>query len=85
AKDGPAVASELAAALPGGEAVEKHLAHMLTEIGTSFLNYQVVAGREAEQRHELSSRPDLTLSVPYFEEDIHSLEGLLRLGEKIWR
>ncbi len=85
AKDGPGVAKDLAAVMPGGEAVEKHLAHMLTEIGTSFLNYQVVAGREAEQRSELSSSPDLTLSVPYFEEDIHSLEGLLRLGEKIWR
>ena len=64
---------------------EKHLTHMLTEIGSSFLNYQVVARRETEQRSELSSSPGLTLSVPYFEEDIHSLAGLLQLGEKIWR
>jgi anion-transporting ArsA/GET3 family ATPase len=84
AKDGPAVAHEVAQAM-GGEAVEKHLSHMLTEVGSSFLNYQVVARREAEQRAELASSPDLTLSVPYFEEDIHSLDGLLRLGEKIWR
>jgi len=67
------------------EQVEKHLTHILTEVGSSFLNYQVVARREAEQRSELSSSPELTLSVPYFEEDIHSLAGLLQLGEKIWR
>ena len=84
AKDGPAVAHEVAPVM-GGEAVEKQLSHMLTEVGSSFLNYQVVARREAEQRAELASSPDLTLSVPYFEEDIHSLDGLLRLGEKIWR
>ena len=84
-KDGPAIAADLAPSLPGGRPIEKHLSHMLTEIGGSFLNYQVVARREAEQRAELASSPDLTRTVPYFEEDIHSLEGLLRLGEKIWR
>ena len=36
-------------------------------------------------RAELSATPELTLAVPYFEDDIHSLPGLLRLGEKIWR
>ncbi|CAN5504843.1 ArsA family ATPase [soil metagenome] len=89
-KQGPEVAAAVAPTLVGPSAatedqLEKHLSHMLTEIGSSFLNYQVVARREAEQRTELSSSPDLTLSVPYFEEDIHSLAGLLQLGEKIWR
>jgi anion-transporting ArsA/GET3 family ATPase len=64
---------------------EAHLAHVLGEMGRSFLDYQVVARREAEQRAELSATPELTLAVPYFEDDIHSLPGLLRLGERIWR
>jgi hypothetical protein len=57
---------------------------MLGEIGSSFLNYQVVARRESEQRAALSGSADVTLSIPYFEQDIHSLSALLRLGEKIW-
>ena len=62
-----------------------HLTHVLGEVGASFLDYQVVARREAEQRKGLASIPDLCLTVPYFDEDIHSLEGLLRLGRTIWR
>jgi len=91
-KQAAELAAAVAPALAGGAAsdagpdqAEKHLTHMLTEIGSSFLNYQVVARRETEQRSELASSPELTLSVPYFEEDIHSLAGLLQLGEKIWR
>ncbi len=62
-----------------------HLTHVLAEVGESFLNYQVVARREAEQRAELSTTPALTAAVPYFDDDIHSLAGLLRLGDQIWR
>ena len=61
-----------------------HIGSVLTEVGRSFLDYQVVARREAEQRRELAAIPDLTVSVPYFDDDIHSLDGLLRLGEGIW-
>ncbi|HTO00122.1 MAG TPA: ArsA-related P-loop ATPase [Microthrixaceae bacterium] len=61
------------------------LEHMFAEIGSSFLNYQVVARREEEQREHLGRVPSLTRSVPYFEEDIHSLDGLLALGDKIWK
>ncbi len=60
------------------------LEYMFREIGNSFLNYQVVARREAEQSAMLGEKAALTRSVPYFDEDIHSLEGLLRLGMKIW-
>jgi anion-transporting ArsA/GET3 family ATPase len=62
-----------------------HVTHVLTEVGRSFLDYQVVARREAEQRTELSELPALTCSVPYFSDEIHSLAGLLRLGGEIWR
>ncbi len=61
-----------------------HTGAILAEIGRSFLDYQVVARREAEQRKELAAIPDLALTVPYFDDDIHSLDGLLRLGEGIW-
>ena len=61
-----------------------HAGTVLTEIGRSFMDYQVVARRENEQRRELAAIPELTLSVPYFDDDIHSLEGLLALGGAIW-
>jgi anion-transporting ArsA/GET3 family ATPase len=82
-------ADELAASvtpeLPPPAEDEAHVAHVLGEVGRSFLDWQVVARREAEQRAELSSTPDLTLTVPYMEDDIHSVGGLLSLGERIWR
>jgi anion-transporting ArsA/GET3 family ATPase len=61
------------------------VARVVREIGESFLNYRVVASREAEQRALLSRRPDVVASVPFFDHDIHDLAGLLQLGEQIWR
>jgi anion-transporting ArsA/GET3 family ATPase len=58
---------------------------VLREIGESFLNFQVVAKREAEVRSELAAAPDVVATVPYFDSDIYDLEGLVRLGDKIWR
>lgn len=60
-------------------------ARVLGTIGESFLNYQVVAKREAEQRAGLARSPDVVAAVPYFDADIHDLTGLLQLGEQIWR
>jgi anion-transporting ArsA/GET3 family ATPase len=60
------------------------VSRVLTEIGESFLRFQVVAQREAEQRSELAVTPEVVASVPYFETDIYDVAGLLRLGEKIW-
>jgi anion-transporting ArsA/GET3 family ATPase len=76
------VAAEVAAAL--GEDVEQ-VERVLHEVGTSFLNFQVVAQREAETRAELAATPDVVAAVPYFERDIVDVEGLLRLGDAIWR
>ena len=79
------VAPDIAARLgPPADDVAR-LATVLREVGESFLNYQVVARREAEQRSELSERPKVTATVPYFDDDIHSLAGLLRLGDLLWR
>ncbi|HEY4929756.1 MAG TPA: ArsA-related P-loop ATPase [Acidimicrobiales bacterium] len=84
-------AEDLAAALaPGlggigaglGDPVQ--IARVLTEVADSFLNFQVVALREMEERASLAVAPDVLATVPFFDTDIHDLSGLLRLGETIW-
>jgi anion-transporting ArsA/GET3 family ATPase len=75
------VASQLPEALGPTDAV----ARVLREIGESFLNYRVVATREAEQQKELAHAPDIVATAPYFDRDIYDLAGLLELGERIWR
>ncbi len=57
---------------------------VLVEIAESFLNFQVVARREAEQEAELAGTPEVVATVPFFETDIYDLAGLLRLGEAMW-
>jgi anion-transporting ArsA/GET3 family ATPase len=56
-------------------------ARVLSTIGESFLNFEVAAKREAELQAELGRLPAPVLRVPAFEEDIHDLPGLARLGE----
>ena len=60
------------------------VAPVLRELGESYLNFQVVAKREQEQRAELASVPDVVATVPYFDTDIYDLAGLLNLGRQIW-
>jgi anion-transporting ArsA/GET3 family ATPase len=81
ARDPATVAAELPAGLGDPALVER----VLREVGESFLNYRVVATREAETRAELSRQPEIVAAVPYFESDIYDLAGLIRLGEQIWR
>jgi anion-transporting ArsA/GET3 family ATPase len=59
------------------------VARVLAEVGESFLNFQVVATREAEQRAELAA--DVVTTIPYADHDITDLAGLLELGEALWR
>jgi anion-transporting ArsA/GET3 family ATPase len=63
----------------------KQVARVLAEVGESFLNFQLVAKREAEQRAELASRADVLAAVPYADHDITDLSGLLELGDELWR
>jgi len=86
AHQAPSLAADLAPVLgeAGGADDVERLATVLGEVGQSFLDYQVVARREAEQRSELAVFSKLTATVPYFDDDIHSLGGLLRLGERVW-
>jgi len=78
--DGPALAAAVGA--QGADATA--IARVLGEVGESFLNFGVVAKREAEQRAELASVPDVVVSVPFFDTDIYDLAGLLRHGQAIW-
>jgi anion-transporting ArsA/GET3 family ATPase len=57
---------------------------VLSEVGRSYLDYRVVAQREAEQQAELATVPEALVSVPYFDTDVYDLAGLLRLGEQLW-
>ncbi len=75
----------LRAALPGDVGDPAIVDRVLVEVAESFLNYRVVAQREAEQRAELAHAPDLVVAVPYFEQDIADLRGLLALGDHLWR
>ncbi|HEX6165736.1 MAG TPA: ArsA-related P-loop ATPase, partial [Acidimicrobiales bacterium] len=79
-----ALAGRVTTAAPGaGE--QGQVARVLAEVGESFLNFQVVAKREAEQRHELAGHADTVVTVPYADHDITDLAGLLELGESLWR
>jgi len=84
-------AAELAAQLaPGLAAADPPLGdvdqvgRVLTEVAESYLNFQVVALRETEERSMLSVVPDVLATVPFFDTDIFDLAGLVRLGEQIW-
>jgi anion-transporting ArsA/GET3 family ATPase len=57
---------------------------VLAEVGRSYIDYRVVAQREAEQQGELATVPEALVSVPYFETDVYDLAGLLRLGQQLW-
>lgn len=80
-KRSDALASELPASL--GDPAQ--VARVLQEVGESFLNFQLVAKREAEMRAELSAAPEVVATVEYFDHDITDLTGLLALGQQIWR
>jgi len=57
---------------------------VLSEVAESFLNFGIVARREAEQQAELHGAPDILVTVPFFDADIFDMEGLLRLGAQVW-
>jgi hypothetical protein len=78
--DGPQVAHAVESIVSKPDKV----APVLREIGESFLNFQVVAKREQEQRTELAKLPEVVATVPYFETDIYDMGGLLDLGFQVW-
>ncbi len=78
-------AAPIAAELPDSLGEVDDVERVLREIAESYLNYRIVATREAEQRKELGRVPDIVVAAPFFDQDIFDLAGLLRLGESIWR
>jgi anion-transporting ArsA/GET3 family ATPase len=54
--------------------------HVLTEVGERFRDVAIVAGREAERRHELEGVAPLTAVVPTMPSDVHDLATLLAMG-----
>jgi anion-transporting ArsA/GET3 family ATPase len=85
-RDGESLAGELvsAAGARTGLGEPAQVARVLGEVGDSYLNFQVVAAREAEQRAELAAYADVVATVPYADHDITDLAGLLELGESLW-
>jgi anion-transporting ArsA/GET3 family ATPase len=82
--DAALIAGELSGN-PAFEGLEvAQMTRVLSEVGSSFLDYNVVAQREAEQRAELAHVPDVLVSVPFFETDVYDMAGLLKIGEKLW-
>ena len=77
-------AGSVVPALPKTVGGPDEVARVLAELGESFLNFQVVAKREAEQRAELAHVPDVVAAVPYLDTDIYDLAGLLAVGERLW-
>ncbi|MDH3752699.1 MAG: AAA family ATPase [Acidimicrobiia bacterium] len=78
-RDAEALADQLPLDAPAPD-----VAAVLTEIGESYLNYRLPASREAELREELEVAADVVVSIPFFDADIHDLEGLRRVGERLW-
>jgi anion-transporting ArsA/GET3 family ATPase len=78
-------AGPVAARLSGSLGTDAELTtRVLEEVAESFLNFGVVARREAEQQAELATRPEVLATVPFFDADIVDMEGLLRLGAMMW-
>lgn len=86
--DADALAERLARGSGDGATVDgepAQVARVLREVGESFLNFQVVATREAEQRAELAGRTEIVATVPYADRDITDVAGLLDVGESLRR
>jgi anion-transporting ArsA/GET3 family ATPase len=83
----PAGPAKAVTEAPGGAGIgaPDQVARVLTEVGESFLNFQVVATREGEQRAELAAAADVVATIPYADHDITDLAGLLELGSWLWR
>jgi len=81
-QEASAFSEALAPKVRSGNAAQ--IRRVLAEIGQSYLDYQLVAQREAEQQAELATVPEALVSVPYFDTDVFDLAGLLRLGNGLW-
>jgi len=75
-------AASLAPLLGAGSPAQ--LQRVLAEVAENFLRFQLVAQREADQQAELGKVPEVVVTVPYLDNDVYDLAGLLALGGMIW-
>lgn len=73
---------ETSVALKGKEELVEQV---LNELSANFDRFASLARHENEQRRGLESASLAVAAVPWFESDLHDVEGLLRLSEKIWQ
>jgi anion-transporting ArsA/GET3 family ATPase len=79
--DAGVVARDLAALDDAALADPERTERVLRIAADTFRNYAVVATREAELREELARLPDVVATVPAFEDDVHDVVGLARIGD----
>ena len=60
------------------------MAGVIREVAESYLNYRLVASREAEQLAELHAPAELTVGVPALQHDVASLADVLEVGHYLW-
>ncbi len=60
------------------------VARLLENVAASFHDYALAAARQAEQRAELSSAPEVMVSVPHMGMDLTDLASVLELGRHLW-
>ena len=77
-------AGPVAAAVAEQVADTAQVARVLDEVAASFLNYRLVASREAEEATRLGASAEVVATVPYLADDVHDLDGLLAIGRHLW-
>jgi len=82
--DAPAIADALAGLAAPAFEDREGTRRVLTTAATTYCDYAVVAAREAELRDEMSKLPDVVITVPGLEDDIHDLAGLKRVADRLF-
>ncbi len=78
-------AQRLGAALaPQVSSSPPELTRLLQDVAASFHDYALTAARQAEQRAELSTAPEVVVSVPQMGSDLTDLASVLELGQHLW-
>ncbi len=76
--------SDVASKVPQRVGSPKVVGHVLEEIADRYLDYRVLAKREAELRGELSGSVPMVASVPYLSDDVSDLGGLIEMATHLF-
>ena len=67
--------------LDGAFAAESVVRGVLASVGENFMNFRMVAAREADELRQIAQwAPGVLVTIPYFEADIYDIEGLARVA-----